>query len=75
MLDDTEITDLLLKLKIAFAEHEGEILKVTLNKKGVEALNNEVKRFCSHYCVGVCPACGRITDNMILGIKIIESNP
>ena len=72
MLDNTEIINLLLKLKTAFAENEGEILEITLNEKGVEALNAECQRFCSHCCIGICPACGRVTDSMVLGIKIKE---
>lgn len=64
------IIDVLLQLKQVFAEHEGEILSITLNKDGIDALNAECKRFCSHCCVGICPTCGRVLDNMVLGIKI-----
>jgi len=69
-----EIINTLIQLKEVFAEYEGEVLSITLNKKGMDAINTECKRLCSHCCVGICPTCGRITDNMVLGIKI-EENP
>ena len=67
------IINTLIQLKEVFAESEGKVLKITLNKKGVEALNAECQRYCAHCCVGVCPTCGRITDSMVLGIKIEET--
>lgn len=67
----TNIINTLLKLKAEFAEHDGEILSITLNKAGNDILASECQRFCSHTCIGdICPKCGRVLDNMILGIKI-----
>ena len=67
-----EIIDSLIQLKRVLAEQEGEISSITLNKKGADALNAECKRLCSHHCIGICPTCGRITDNMVLGIKVVR---
>lgn len=69
-----EIIDLLLQLKKVLAEREGEILSITLNKKGIDALNVELQIFHSHCCVGVCPTCNRVTSNMVLGIRVIKSS-
>ena len=68
-----EIIDKLNQLRGAFAQHEGEILSITLNEKGVDALNVECQDCCSICRVVTCPACGRVTDKQILGIKIVES--
>ncbi len=69
-----DIIGALTRLKGAFAQQEGVILNITLNKKGVDALDAECKRFCSHpCCVDICPTCGSKIENMILGIKIIEA--
>lgn len=71
-----EIIIALLRLKEIFLKHEGEILSITLNKKGVDALNNECRKLCGHIPVGVCPFCGRVNiNNEVLGIKIIKANP
>ena len=68
-----EIIDKLNQLRGAFAQHEGEILSITLNKKGADALNVECQDCCSICCVVTCPTCGGITDKQVLGIRIVES--
>lgn len=68
------ISDALLQLRQAFDEHEGEVLQITLSKKAADALNAECISFCKHACIGICPACGRKTDNEVLGIKILVTS-
>lgn len=63
----------LLQLKQCFAEQEGEITQLGLDKKAYDALNKECMRLCSHCCLGVCPACGRVNDDKVLGIDIFKS--
>ena len=71
----TTIIESLIQLREAFAEQEGEVLGITLSKNGIDALNAECQKLCLHKCLGICPTCGRVSDNtlMVLGIKIKES--
>ena len=70
------IIESLIQLREVFAEQEGEVLGITLSKNGIDALNAECQKLSLHKCLGVCPTCGGVSDNiaMILGIKISESN-
>ena len=66
-----KIVDSLLELKQAFAEQEGEILKITLNDKGFKALQRECLKFCPLTPVtGLCFRCGKNVGNKVLGIEI-----
>ena len=65
-----KIIDVLLQLKQASVEHEGLLLGVMFDEKAHDVLGKECLGFCCHSCLGTCPACGRVTDNKILGINI-----
>ncbi len=66
-----DITNALLRLKESLAIQDGEILSITLNKAGKDAINAECLKFCSHLPIGTCPTCGRVNVNPeILGIQI-----
>lgn len=63
------IVDAIIGLKQAFAEQEGEVLQITLDKKGGEVLD----KICNSFYIPTCPTCGKpVTDDMFLGIKIIK---
>lgn len=68
-----KIIDVLLELKRVFAEQDGEVLRLVIDKKGFEALETECSRLCAHEIFGVCPTCGNClppNTNVLLGIVI-----
>ena len=66
-----DIINTLLELKTTLGVHDGEILSMTLNKAGKDAIRAEVLKLTSRTPIHVCSACGRATGEEILGIKII----
>ena len=66
-----EIVPILIRLKQALNEHGGEVLSITLNKAGVDALTTECQSFYSCPIKHLCRVCGRAM-NMVLGIKVEE---
>ena len=67
-----KILEILMQLKEALSINKGEILSMTLDKAGKDAINDECRKLCGHLSTGVCPTCGRVNiNNEILGIKIL----
>ena len=66
-----KIINAILLLKQAFAEQDGEVLQININKKAHDALKRECIALSA---IVECPTChNKALNNEVLGIKIIKS--
>ena len=67
MKQDDDIVNAIIDLRKAFVSQGGEVLQITLDKKGREVLD----KICTSFYKPrpTCPSCGNIINDMILGIK------